>query len=189
MTEERPKTPAQDLAEVLSRTGVPQSVLFYVVLGIISTARKLVYKSVAEGCPLGNRNCVDFTDVQPGTEFDPVFERQGFTFTAMDEEPLRVVVWGVPPGQSKLLLRDPGVEIQLPYPSDKVVVRGAQYTSQPLVLKAYSNDNLVQEMTSPTDQDKLHTLGVEGQGITRIAISGGGGEGLLFDVCIPRLDM
>jgi hypothetical protein len=186
MAEERPKIPPQELVKVLSRAGVPQSILFYVVLGMISAVRKLVHKSIAAGCPLEDTNCVNFTSVQPGTELEPSFEKEGFTFTAMDKEPLRMIGWGVPPGQSKLLVRQDGVEIRLPYPTDQVVVRGAQYTSQPLVLQAYDDGDLVNEVTAPAVENVLHTLVAEGAGITRVVLSGGGGEGLLFDVCIPK---
>jgi len=177
---------SEEPASLLPSIGVPQSVLFYIALGAISTARKLLMKAIAVGCPLDEENCVDFTDIQPGTELNPVTERGGFTFTALDKKPLRIIGWGVPSGKSKLQIRPDGVEVRLPYPTERVTMRGAQYTGHPLVLQAYNNGDLLDEATAPPVEDVLHTLVAEGTEITRVVLKGGGGEGMLFTLCIPR---
>jgi hypothetical protein len=51
MAEERPKASPEDLAKTLARAGVPQSVFFYVALGVVSTFRKCVYMAIEESCP------------------------------------------------------------------------------------------------------------------------------------------
>jgi len=186
MAEEHAKTSPQETVKFLSRAGVPQSIFFYVVLGVIAAARKLLHTAVAAGCMPGDVTCVDFTDVDAGTELASPFEKEGFTFNALDQQELRIIGWGVPSGQAKLLVRNDGVGVELPYPANRVAVRGAQYTRQPLVLKAYDDDGeMVDEATAPAVENVLHSLVAEGATITRIALRGGGGEGLLFDICVP----
>jgi hypothetical protein len=51
MAEQRAKASPEDLAKTLARAGVPQSVFFYVSLGLISTFRKCVYMAIEESCP------------------------------------------------------------------------------------------------------------------------------------------
>lgn len=176
----------EDLAKLLAKAGVPQSVFFYVVLGVISGARKLLIKAVETGCPPGDTNCVDFTSVQPGTDLKSPVQRGTFIFTSLDNRPLHIIGWGLPTGQSKLLIYTGGIEIRLPYPADQVIVRGAQYTKQPLVLSAFNNDQQIDQVTAPVVENILHKLKVKGTDITHVVLTGGGNEGLLFDVCIPK---
>jgi hypothetical protein len=181
-----PEASAEDLAKMLSRAGVPQSVFFYVVLGMIAGARKLIFKAIAEGCPSEDMHCVDFTNAQAGTTLGVSVEREGFTFTSVDKQPLRAVGWGVPPGQTKLAVPEAGIEIRLPAAANRVVVRGAQYTGRPLEVRAYDDGDMVSQARAPDVQNVLHTLSVEAASIRRVVVSGGGNEGLLFSVCVPR---
>src|SRR6266849_3499508 len=82
-----PDVSAEELAKVLSRAGVPQNVFFFVVLGMISGARKLIFKAVAESCPEDDLHCVDFADQKAGTTLEASLERAGFRFTAVDRQP------------------------------------------------------------------------------------------------------
>ncbi len=53
MAEQRSLASPEDLAKTLARAGVPQSVFFYVSLGLISAFRKCVYMAIEESCPPG----------------------------------------------------------------------------------------------------------------------------------------
>jgi hypothetical protein len=55
---ERPNNaPPEDRSSFLKQAGVPQSVFFYIILGVISGARKLLGKTIHTGCP---------TEITPG---------------------------------------------------------------------------------------------------------------------------
>ncbi len=64
MAEQRSQPSPEDLAKTLARAGVPQSVFFYVSLGLISALRKCVHMAVEEGCPPGESTP---TSGQPST--------------------------------------------------------------------------------------------------------------------------
>ncbi len=181
--------PAAEFSRLVTRVEMPKGILFYILLGAISTARKLLTKSVHEGCPrCGPERCTDFTAIKAGTELGVDYTQDGFRFIALDNVPLRVIGWGVPEGQSKLAIREDGCEIHLPEPSPWAFVRVAQYTGTPLVLKAFAGDQMLMDTVSPEAENVLHTLSVKGENIDRLVLSGGGNEGLLFDVCVAPLD-
>jgi hypothetical protein len=186
MTEQPGGFSNEDLQRMLSRSGVPQSIFFYIILGVISSARKLMIKAAQEGCPPEDMACVDFTDIQAGTELDSPYQVKGLTFNASGGEKLRVIGWGVPVGQSKLSLPQKGLEISFSYPTKRVLVRCAQYTSQPLMLQGFDGDQQVAQVSAPPVQNQLHTLKIESDNFTRIMLSGAGNEGLLYQVCIDE---
>lgn len=175
----------EQFARMVTQVGFPHNTLYFILLGVISSARKLLTKAVREGCPSADAHCVDFTDVPAGTELGLSHEKGGFTFTSLDKSPLRVIGWGVPTGQSKLAVRQEGVRIKFPYPTSRVAVRGAQYTSNPLLLRAFHDGEQVAETVAPPEENTLHLLRAEADVMTSAVVSGGGNEGLLFDVCIP----
>jgi hypothetical protein len=174
-----------EFARMVAHVGNPHNTLYFILLGAISSARKLLTKAVREGCPWADANCVNFVDEQAGTELGPSYEKHGFAFEAIDGKPLRVIGWGVPTGQSKLEVRQEGVRIQIPYATSWVAMSGGQYTSSPLVLRAFCEDEQVAEVVAPLEGNTLHLLRAEAEVITSVTVSGGGNEGLLFEVCIP----
>ena len=181
--------PAAEFSRLVTRVEMPKGILFYIVLGAISTARKLLTKAVHEGCPeCEARRCTNFTHIKAGTELGVETTQDGFRFVALDNLPLRVIGWGVPEGQSKLGIRSEGCEIHLPAPSPWAYVRGAQYTSTPLLLQAFAGEQLLMETYSPEGENELHLLSVKGEDIDRLVLSGGGNEGLLFDICVAPLE-
>jgi hypothetical protein len=132
--------------------------------------------------------CVDFTGLEPGTEVPAVYDKSGFTFAALDQQPQPIVAWGVPMGQSKLLLRAGRLTIDLPFPSDFVRVRVAQHTGQPIEITAENSaGDVVGHAQALSTEATLHTLEIAAPGIVRLLVSGGGGEALLFEVCARRL--
>jgi len=185
MPEDQPQPSLEELAKSLSRAGVPRSILFYVILGVISGARKLMTKAALAGCPPDDTSCVDFTDVAPGTDLDATVQKQGFAFTATQAGSLGVVGWGMPTGKSKLRVPEKGVQVRLPYAVGRVTARVAQSTAEPVWLRAYHDSDLIGEKSAPAVVNALHTLTVEGEDITLVAIGGGQNEGVLLDLCIP----
>jgi hypothetical protein len=186
MSESGPEKKAtEEFARIVAQVGVPRNTLYFILLGMISSARKLLTKAVREGCPSADAHCVDFTDVPAGTELGLSHEKGGFTFDSLDKTPLRVIGWGIPTGQSKLAVRHEGVRIKFPYAITWVAVRGAQYTSNPLVLRAFHEGEQVAETVAPPEENTLHLLRASADVMTSAIVSGGGNEGLLFDVCIP----
>ncbi|MGC9335271.1 MAG: hypothetical protein ACP5JJ_14045 [Anaerolineae bacterium] len=185
MSESGLEKTTEEFARIVSQVGIPRNTLYYILLGLISSARKLLTKAVRAGCPSADAHCVDFTDVQAGTELGLTHEKDGFTFESLDKTPLRVIGWGIPTGQSKLAVRHDGVRIKFPYATTWVAVRGAQYTSNPLVLRAFHEGEQVAEVVAPAEQNTLHLLRAGAEVMTSAIVSGGGNEGLLFDVCIP----
>jgi hypothetical protein len=173
------------MAAQLARAGVPQTVFFYVVLGAISGMRKVMLKAAQAGCPPNEMVCFDFTTIAAGTEFDSPFEQEGFVFSSVDQSALRAVGWGVPVGRSKLAVPAKGLDILLPYPVEWATVRGAHYALQPLTLQGAHDETLRDSVTGPPENNVLHELTVRGESINRLVVTGGGGEALLFDVCIP----
>lgn len=130
--------------------------------------------------------CVNFTDLQPYTEVPAVYAKEGFTFSALDNQPQKIVTWGVPTGQNKLELRAAGIFVDLPFTADYVKVRASHYSKPVQVIALDSNGNAVGQATAPPIQDVLHTLEIAAPGIVRLRVMGGGGEALLFEVCARR---
>lgn len=131
--------------------------------------------------------CVDFVELKAGSKLSTVYEKGGFTFRSLDKMPLEIAGWGVPVGKSKLLLRAGGLVVSLPFAADRVTVRVAYYTGTPVEVVAVDEQgNTVASATTPEGQDTLHMLELAGPGIVSLAVRGGGGEALLFQVCAMR---
>ncbi len=73
MAEQRAQASPEDLAKTMARAGVPQSVFFYVALGVISAFRKTVHMAVNESCPP--------EETTPATGEPPVRKGQAETVT------------------------------------------------------------------------------------------------------------
>ncbi len=130
--------------------------------------------------------CVDFVDLQPGTEIPPVHERKGFTFTMLDHKPGRIVGYGPPPGVAKLQLGR-GVLVDLPFAADWVRARVAPMGRMPVELVAVDEDGRVvgQASTDPAGDPEQELL-VEAGGIARVQIAGKGFEATLIEICAGR---
>lgn len=137
--------------------------------------------------PKAEEMCVDFTDLQQGTEIPALYDKDGFTFHVLDRQSQRIVAWGVPTGQSKLLLGVADLVVVLPFPANQVTLQVAQYTGNPVVIAALDSDGkVVGNATAPSIQNFLHKLKVSAAGMLQLRVTGGGGEGLLFQVCASR---
>lgn len=135
--------------------------------------------------PVRERVCVDFKDFRPGTELAPVLETQGFIFQAQDKQVLEVVGWGLPIGQSKLHLRAGGLFVQLPCIANWVRITGAFYSGPPLTVLALGSDGqVVAQAVMPPEPEMLHTLEIQAPATAALIFRGGGGEGLLYEVCV-----
>ncbi len=129
------------------------------------------------------RQCVDFTDLKPGTELPAVYEKLGFTFIALDQQPLRIVAYGPPGGESKLALRSRGILVKLPFVANRVRVELGVNTSSPVVVLALgSTGQQVGVATAPAGQD-LQVVEIAAADILRVQISARSGEDTLFRIC------
>jgi PKD repeat protein len=137
--------------------------------------------------PKPEQVCVDFTDLRPEMEVPSVYDKDKFTFSTLDKQYQRIIIWGVPTGQSKLLLGPVGLAITLPCVANEVTLQVAQYTSHAIAVTALNSaGNVVGKATAPPIQDTLHRLKISAAGIVQLRVTGGGGEGLLFQVCASR---
>jgi hypothetical protein len=137
--------------------------------------------------------CTDFHEVPPGKMFPATFVHDGLTFRHISGNPLQTID-AMPAGQqdrlSELMMNQEGIEVDLPFPSDWVKARVAQFTSSPMILTAFDNQGrVVSSMTGPSEAEVEHLLEAQGQGITKVIIKGGGGEGLLLELCFGRIVM
>jgi len=134
--------------------------------------------------PEGREACVDWKDEQEARDVGPVYEKDGFTFQSMSQEPLRIVRWGAPDGQGKLAIPRRGVRVGMPFVADRVVAHVGIYAGKPIDMKAIDAEGgTVGQATTRPEEDETQTLEVKAEGITRLMLSGGGNEALLIDLC------
>jgi PKD repeat protein len=133
--------------------------------------------------PEGREACVDWKDEQEARDVGSVYEKGGFTFQAISQESLRIVLWGSPEGQGKLALPQSGVRVLLPFVADRVVAHVVHYTGEPIAMEAFDATGQVGGASTTTAEGVLQTLEVSAVGITTLLFTGGGGEGLLIKLC------
>lgn len=131
--------------------------------------------------------CVDFTDLEPGTRLQSGYEKNGFKFHWHQDGQVSIIAAGPPPGQSKLTVPVMGLIVELPFPSNQVVIRLANVGGQPISIKALNSDEqVVGEASAPPAHDQLQTLEINAPGIVLLYIEGRGREGLLYQICARR---
>ena len=128
--------------------------------------------------------CVDFTDQRPDTDLPPVYDKQSFVFSTLDKQPLSIVGYGPPSGQSKLALRR-GVMVDLPFAATDVRVKIGLNAGSPVVVLAVSEAGEIVDRaeTDPQQSGSLVPLALSGAGIVRLQISSRSGEDTLYEVC------
>jgi len=152
---------------------------------------------IAYPCPLCDKQppvpphekaaCVDWKEEHKPRQIGIEYQKNGFTFRSLAQQPLQIVIWGVPPNQGKFLIPQRGLQIELPFAADRVVAHVALYTGQPIMIKAFDDSNQkVGEAVSTLAQGAIQALEIVATGITNLVFIGGGGEGLLIDLCAYR---
>jgi PKD repeat protein len=149
-------------------------------------------------CPLGDpppcrspepdEVCVEWRENPKPRLLGPFYKENGFGFTTADPAaPLRIVAWGDPAGMGKLLLPPRGMTVELPFPSSRVVARVASYTAQPIRMDALDQAGAtVASATAPAGGGAPTALDLRAPGIHSIRLSGGGGEGVLIQLCATK---
>jgi len=127
--------------------------------------------------------CVDVRDLRPGTELPPVYEKEGFKFTSLDRQPLRVVGFGAPPGESKLALGERGILVELPFVAARVRVEVSVNTRSPVYLFAMSSSGEPAGHTTTTGGEGLRVLELAADDVRYLQIGGKGGEDALYRIC------
>ncbi len=137
--------------------------------------------------PRTEEACVDWKEEKEPRQLGVDYQKNGFIFKSPAQQPLQIVVWGPSPGQGKLLIQRRGVQIRLPFIADRVVAHVALFTSQPITLDAFgANGAQLGQAISTTAQGSIQTLEIKAAGMTDLLVAGGGGEGLLIDLCAYR---
>ena len=131
--------------------------------------------------------CVNWAEEKKGGEVGTVYEKNGFIFKSANQEQLRIIIWGSPEGEGKLVLPQDGMDVLLPFVADGVIAHVGLYTQRPITLKALDAEgNTLEEVTTPAAQGEAYTLEINTAGIASLFFSGGGGEGLLLNLCISE---
>jgi hypothetical protein len=149
-------------------------------------------------CPLGDAPpckppedkavCVDWKDEDRPRMVSSPYEKDGFIFMASGQEPLRIVMWGAPPGQMKLALPRL-LHVQLPFASDRVVAHVWTPEKQKIGMEARSASNSVLGVATTNGTSTSvapEALEIRTGGIASLVFAGGGKEGTLVDICIYR---
>ncbi|HSB78411.1 MAG TPA: PKD domain-containing protein [Candidatus Methylomirabilis sp.] len=134
--------------------------------------------------PEPRRQCVDMAGERESRSLPSPYSKQGFGFTSLGKRPLRVVLWGEPQGEGKLLFPDEGVRVTLPFVADGVTAQVGPYAGRRIHLRALdAGGKLLGEAESTTDR-QMQTLTVSQAGIAGVEITGGNSEGLLRELCV-----
>jgi hypothetical protein len=129
--------------------------------------------------------CVDWAAETESRDIDRVFSENGFTFQSYAPEPLRLVLWGVPQGQGKLVIPAKGLRVVMPFEADIVIAHVVFYAGKSVKIVGLDIDgNVVGEDTTPSVQRTIHALTISAGGIRGLEFFGGNNEGLLIDLCI-----
>jgi hypothetical protein len=131
--------------------------------------------------PDGGVVCLDFDDFKP-TTYPPQGSFAWLHYLSTGGDPVRVVNWFPP----ELALQVPPRPLLLTHvPARRVIARVAQFTGTPVAMLAFNAaGHIVDQQTAPSQQGTIHELTLSGQGIVRVIVRGGGGEGLLISYCI-----
>jgi hypothetical protein len=141
--------------------------------------------------PKEEETCVDWADERRPRIIGSTFTDNGFSFAAMGNETLRIVLWGPPPGEGKLAIPRSGLRVQLPFEADRVVAHVWASTKQPVRVAGFSATNAPLTAASSSgipDAPAPEAVELRTTGIASVVIIGGGGEGDLVDLCVFKDD-
>lgn len=137
--------------------------------------------------PESREICVNWAEEKKGGDVGTVYEKNGFIFKSVSQETLRIIIWGSPEGQGKLAILQEGMQVLLPFVADAVIAHVGLYSRHAIILKALdAQGNTVGEAFTPAAPGESYTLEINTGGIASLFFSGGGGEGLLLNLCISE---
>jgi len=128
--------------------------------------------------------CLAFADYQVAVyPYKGAFAWLGYLNTA--QQPVRIVDWFEP---AQALQIPPHPLLLTHIPATKVTAQVLQFTNTPITMIAYNAaGQIVDQKTAPQEQGIIHELVLSGEGIVRIIVRGGGGEGLIIKYCIDPI--
>lgn len=131
--------------------------------------------------------CVDWREESPGTQLAEPLARRGFAVSSPGRQGLQTVGWGLPDRATALLLPHDGLMVRPPWPAARVTASVAQYTSQPVRLRARDADDVdVGVDVGTAAQGDVQLLTVTAPRIAAIMLDGGGGEAVVAEVCAEK---
>ena len=135
--------------------------------------------------PEPESRCVDWRDAKTAQDMGNSFVKNGFTFQSLSQLPLRIVLWGDPEGQGKLVVLERGMCAFLPFAADRVTARIVTYYGKdPVGMEALDDSGgLVDQKVAEPDEGRIQLLEINGENITKVRFSRGGGESLLIELC------
>ena len=137
--------------------------------------------------PQEEATCVDWKEEGRPRVIGPTFSKNGFTFSSASNDALRVVVWGAPAGHGKLALPRKLLQVRLPFVATRVVAHVWSGTRDPIRMQAADSSNMslgTVATAGASDPDAADVLELQSPGMAMLLFTGGGGEGLLVDLCI-----
>lgn len=130
------------------------------------------------------RICLDFEDDKVGEyPYKGQFRWLGYLDSA--RSPVHIVNWLGSNNALRISLRSLLLQHA---PARRVWLSVAQFTNEPVTALCYNGaGQLLDQSTAPNQQGVVHELALQGDGIVRVVLRGGGGEGVLVRYCIEPI--
>ncbi len=142
-------------------------------------------EKVSEPPPVDLEKCVDWKGEKDRQDVGVSYEKNGFTFSSLTKQPLRIVKWGLPAGEPKMVIQPRGVQVQLPFAAHRIVAQVVPYHSEPIKIEAFdATGKYLGQATAATSKGVIQTVELKAPDITSLLLSGGGNEGLLISLCV-----
>ncbi len=127
------------------------------------------------------RVCTSFQKLKEGMVIHDTISIENLTFKPINGQ-LKVISWGDPPGENKIVFQPEGVSVNFPYPVNSVMLNVGNYTATDLYFTVFSNDQVVKEFTKTISNEVMEIV-VEHTDITSIVVAGGKEESYIAEVC------
>jgi hypothetical protein len=149
---------------------------------------------IAYPCPLDERVCqppatalqvcVDWKEEKEQRDLGEKYEKKGFNFSALEKQSIRLVTWGTPAGEGKLVIPRRGLAVKLPFIAERVVARVVANAQDLIVMEAFDQSGRkVGEVAATAERRVVQTIEVSSGGIVAVLLAGGSGEGQLIELC------
>jgi hypothetical protein len=134
-----------------------------------------------------DRICIRFGFLSPSAKYTDVASFGPLSIYNRANESLRVVQRS---DNQRVAIQIPseGLSLKNP-PASQVIIRVSQFTDTPIQVIAFNNfGDIVAEAITPNQQNIIHELNLQGNLITHVIVTGGGGEGLAHSYCFNPQD-
>lgn len=167
--------------------GADQAELFKYCFHAVTTGSEVQLQSLLHSSIGGTGlTCIDFGHYSPNTVFPATHQFEEVTITDNREANLQIVGW--PDNEpNSLYFASEGLTITHEA-ADRIVMRIGHYTGEPVTVQAFNAAcELVDEVVK-TSSNLVEVLELNGEGIVRVTITGGGYEGILVQYCYHAED-